>query len=89
MPTRDEIRNLTQRVEELNAKVEQLKPRVTRRGRSGDRDPGDRDHAHGPGEDHRLAEDLVERSGSGSHSKVRSSKIGLALAAGAPGGGDL
>lgn len=29
VPTRDEIRNLTQRVEELNAKVESLKPRVT------------------------------------------------------------
>ena len=29
MPTRDEIRNLTQKVEELNAKIEQLKPRVT------------------------------------------------------------
>src|SRR3954452_7154891 len=29
VPTRDEIRNLTQRVEELNAKVEHLKPRVT------------------------------------------------------------
>jgi len=29
VPTRDEIRNLTQRVEELNAKIEQLKPRVT------------------------------------------------------------
>lgn len=29
VPTRDEIRNLTQRVEELNAKVEQLKPRTT------------------------------------------------------------
>jgi poly(hydroxyalkanoate) granule-associated protein len=29
VPTRDEIRNLTKRVEELNAKVEQLKPRVT------------------------------------------------------------
>ena len=29
VPTRDEIRNLTHRVEELNAKVEQLKPRVT------------------------------------------------------------
>lgn len=29
VPTRDEIRNLTQRVEELNAKVEQLRPRVT------------------------------------------------------------
>ncbi|HEX9941003.1 MAG TPA: phasin family protein [Thermoanaerobaculia bacterium] len=29
VPTRDEIRNLTQRVEELNSKVEQLKPRVT------------------------------------------------------------
>ncbi|HKV09278.1 MAG TPA: phasin family protein [Thermoanaerobaculia bacterium] len=29
VPTRDEIRTLTQRVEELNAKVEALKPRVT------------------------------------------------------------
>ncbi len=29
VPTRDEIRNLTQRVEELTAKVEQLRPRVT------------------------------------------------------------
>jgi len=29
VPTRDEIRNLTRRVEDLNAKVEQLKPRVT------------------------------------------------------------
>jgi poly(hydroxyalkanoate) granule-associated protein len=29
VPTREEIRNLTQKVEELNAKVEQLKPRVT------------------------------------------------------------
>lgn len=29
VPSRDEIRTLTQRVEELNAKVEQLKPRVT------------------------------------------------------------
>ncbi len=29
VPTRDEIRNLTQRVEDLNAKIEQLKPRVT------------------------------------------------------------
>jgi poly(hydroxyalkanoate) granule-associated protein len=29
VPTRDEIRTLTQRVEELNSKVEQLKPRVT------------------------------------------------------------
>ena len=29
VPTRDEIRNLTQRVEELNAKIEQLKPRTT------------------------------------------------------------
>jgi poly(hydroxyalkanoate) granule-associated protein len=29
VPTRDEIRRLTQRVEELTAKVEQLKPRVT------------------------------------------------------------
>lgn len=28
VPSRDEIRNLTQRVEELNAKVEMLKPRV-------------------------------------------------------------
>lgn len=32
VPTRDEIRNLTRRVEELNAKVEQLKPRVTPAG---------------------------------------------------------
>jgi len=32
VPTRDEIRNLTQRVEELNAKVEQLKPRTTPAG---------------------------------------------------------
>ena len=29
VPTRDEIRTLTQRVEELNAKIEQLRPRVT------------------------------------------------------------
>jgi poly(hydroxyalkanoate) granule-associated protein len=29
VPTREEIRTLTQRVEELNTKVEQLKPRVT------------------------------------------------------------
>lgn len=29
VPSRDEIRNLTQRVEELNTKVEMLKPRVT------------------------------------------------------------
>ncbi len=29
VPTREEIRTLTQRVEELNAKVEQLRPRVT------------------------------------------------------------
>ena len=29
VPTREEIRTLTLRVEELNAKVEQLKPRVT------------------------------------------------------------
>jgi len=29
VPTRDEIHNLTKRVEELNAKLEQLKPRVT------------------------------------------------------------
>ncbi len=28
VPTRDEIRALTQKVEELNAKIEQLKPRV-------------------------------------------------------------
>jgi poly(hydroxyalkanoate) granule-associated protein len=32
VPTREEIRRLTQRVEELNAKVEQLKPRVTPAG---------------------------------------------------------
>ena len=29
VPTREEIRNLTHKVEELNAKIEQLKPRVT------------------------------------------------------------
>jgi len=29
VPTRDEIRHLTRKVEELNAKIEQLKPRVT------------------------------------------------------------
>src|ERR1700709_1999581 len=29
VPTRDEIRNLTQKVEDLNHKIEQLKPRVT------------------------------------------------------------
>jgi poly(hydroxyalkanoate) granule-associated protein len=29
VPTRDEIRTLTQRVEELNAKIEALKPRTT------------------------------------------------------------
>ena len=29
VPTREEIRNLTQKVEELNAKVDLLKPRVT------------------------------------------------------------
>jgi polyhydroxyalkanoate synthesis regulator phasin len=28
VPTRDEIRNLTQKIEELHAKVEQLKPRA-------------------------------------------------------------
>jgi poly(hydroxyalkanoate) granule-associated protein len=32
VPTREEIRTLTQRVEELNAKVESLKPRVTPAG---------------------------------------------------------
>lgn len=32
VPTREEIRTLTQRVEELNAKVEALKPRVTPAG---------------------------------------------------------
>ena len=36
VPSRDEIRNLTQRVEELNAKVEMLKPRVTPAGPAGD-----------------------------------------------------
>ena len=29
VPTREEIRDLTQKVEELNAKIEQLRPRVT------------------------------------------------------------
>lgn len=32
VPTRDEIRNLTLRVEELNAKIEQLKPRTAYAG---------------------------------------------------------
>ncbi|HEY3568929.1 MAG TPA: phasin family protein [Thermoanaerobaculia bacterium] len=32
VPTREEIRNLTQKVEELNSKIEQLKPRVTPAG---------------------------------------------------------
>lgn len=32
VPSRDEIHHLTQRVEELNAKVEMLKPRVTPAG---------------------------------------------------------
>jgi poly(hydroxyalkanoate) granule-associated protein len=32
VPTREEIRNLTHKVEELNAKIEQLKPRVTPAG---------------------------------------------------------
>jgi poly(hydroxyalkanoate) granule-associated protein len=32
VPSRDEIRNLTQRVEELNSKVEMLKPRTTPAG---------------------------------------------------------
>lgn len=35
VPTRDEIRTLTLRVEELNAKVELLKPRVTPAGPAG------------------------------------------------------
>jgi len=34
VPTREEIRNLTQKVEELNAKIETLKPRVTPAGPS-------------------------------------------------------
>jgi poly(hydroxyalkanoate) granule-associated protein len=34
VPTREEIRNLTQKVEELNAKIELLKPRVTPAGPS-------------------------------------------------------
>jgi len=34
VPTRDEIRNLTQKIEELNAKVEQLKPRASCAGTS-------------------------------------------------------
>jgi len=46
VPTREEIRTLTQRVEELNAKVELLKPRVTPAGgpvivTPGSPDPGD------------------------------------------------
>ena len=47
VPTRDEIRNLTQRVEELNAKIEQLKPRVTPAGPERG-DAGDGHHADGP-----------------------------------------
>lgn len=39
VPTREEIRNLTQKVEELNAKIEQLKPRVTPAGAT-PADPG-------------------------------------------------
>jgi poly(hydroxyalkanoate) granule-associated protein len=34
VPTREEIRNLTHKVEELNAKIETLKPRVTPAGPS-------------------------------------------------------
>lgn len=36
VPTRDEIRNLTRRVEELNASVERLKPKAKPAGRSGE-----------------------------------------------------
>jgi poly(hydroxyalkanoate) granule-associated protein len=36
VPTRDEIHNLTRRIEELNSKVEQLKPRVTVAGGAGE-----------------------------------------------------
>lgn len=39
VPTREEIRNLTQKVEELNAKIEQLKPRVTPAGAATPTDP--------------------------------------------------
>jgi poly(hydroxyalkanoate) granule-associated protein len=39
VPTREEIRNLTQKVEELNAKIETLKPRVTPAGTTA-ADPG-------------------------------------------------
>jgi poly(hydroxyalkanoate) granule-associated protein len=35
VPTRDEIRNLTQKVEELTAKVETLRPRTTPAGTAG------------------------------------------------------
>jgi len=40
VPTREEIRNLTQKVEELNAKIETLKPRVTPAGPATPADPG-------------------------------------------------
>lgn len=39
VPSRDEIHNLTRRVEELNAKVEMLKPRVTPATGTGDTGP--------------------------------------------------
>lgn len=39
VPTREEIRNLTRRVEELNAKVEMLRPRVTQATADGEEKP--------------------------------------------------
>jgi poly(hydroxyalkanoate) granule-associated protein len=44
VPTREEIRTLTQRVEELNAKVELLRPRVTQAPQAG----GDKPAVHKP-----------------------------------------
>jgi poly(hydroxyalkanoate) granule-associated protein len=44
VPTREEIRTLTQRVEELNAKVELLRPRVTPATHAG----GDKPAVHKP-----------------------------------------
>ena len=90
MPTRDEIRNLTQRVEELNAKIEQLKPRVTPAAAARDRD-AERPRSV---EDRRIASSSRQRgipvlssSGSGGVGEPGVlPRIGLALAAGAPEG---
>ena len=53
VPSRDEIHNLTRRVEELNAKVEMLKPRVTPAASTADTGPivltATGEHAHPSG----------------------------------------